>query len=48
MSSLCASSTVTMASGATQPAADGSSPWIGGGSGLTAADCDPNDVPPGP
>ncbi|MFL5872142.1 MAG: MlaD family protein [Solirubrobacterales bacterium] len=34
--------------GATQPAADGSSPFVGGGSGLTAADCDPNDVPPGP
>jgi phospholipid/cholesterol/gamma-HCH transport system substrate-binding protein len=34
--------------GATQPAADGSSPFVGGGSGLSAADCDPHDVPPGP
>ena len=34
--------------GATQPAADGSSPWTGPGSGLSAADCDPDDVPPGP
>jgi phospholipid/cholesterol/gamma-HCH transport system substrate-binding protein len=33
--------------GATQPAADGSSPWVGGGS-VDASECDPNDVPPGP
>jgi phospholipid/cholesterol/gamma-HCH transport system substrate-binding protein len=34
--------------GATQPAADGSSPWIGGGSGVDSSQCDPSDVPPGP
>jgi phospholipid/cholesterol/gamma-HCH transport system substrate-binding protein len=33
--------------GATQPAADGSSPWVGGGS-VDASECDPGDVPPGP
>jgi phospholipid/cholesterol/gamma-HCH transport system substrate-binding protein len=33
--------------GATQPAADGSSPWVGGGS-VDSSSCDPADVPPGP
>jgi hypothetical protein len=33
--------------GATQPAADGSNPWVGGGS-VDASECDPGDVPPGP
>ncbi len=33
--------------GATQPAADGSSPWVGGGS-VDPSACDPGDVPPGP
>jgi phospholipid/cholesterol/gamma-HCH transport system substrate-binding protein len=33
--------------GATQPAADGSNPWVGGGS-VSSSECDPNDVPPGP
>jgi phospholipid/cholesterol/gamma-HCH transport system substrate-binding protein len=33
--------------GATQPAADGSSPWVGGGS-VDPSTCDPTDVPPGP
>jgi phospholipid/cholesterol/gamma-HCH transport system substrate-binding protein len=33
--------------GATQPAADGSSPWVGGGS-VDPSECDPGDVPPGP
>jgi phospholipid/cholesterol/gamma-HCH transport system substrate-binding protein len=33
--------------GATQPAADGSNPWVGGGS-VDSSECDPNDVPPGP
>ncbi|HST68295.1 MAG TPA: MlaD family protein [Solirubrobacterales bacterium] len=33
--------------GATQPAADGSSPWVGGGS-VDPSACDPSDVPPGP
>jgi phospholipid/cholesterol/gamma-HCH transport system substrate-binding protein len=33
--------------GATQPAADGSNPFVGGGS-VSASECDPNDVPPGP
>jgi phospholipid/cholesterol/gamma-HCH transport system substrate-binding protein len=33
--------------GATQPAADGSSPWVGGGS-VDPSTCDPSDVPPGP
>ena len=32
---------------ATQPAADGSSPWVGGGS-VDSSECDPGDVPPGP
>jgi phospholipid/cholesterol/gamma-HCH transport system substrate-binding protein len=32
---------------ATQPAPDGSSPFLDGGN-LTAADCDPADLPPGP
>jgi phospholipid/cholesterol/gamma-HCH transport system substrate-binding protein len=32
---------------ATQPAEDGSSPFLDGGN-LTLADCDPADVPPGP
>ncbi|HEY6730845.1 MAG TPA: MlaD family protein [Solirubrobacterales bacterium] len=34
--------------GATQPAADGSNPWVGGGSGVDSSQCDPSDVPPGP
>ncbi|HEX7279730.1 MAG TPA: MlaD family protein [Solirubrobacterales bacterium] len=33
--------------GATQPAADGSNPWVGGGS-VDPSSCDPSDVPPGP
>jgi phospholipid/cholesterol/gamma-HCH transport system substrate-binding protein len=33
--------------GATQPAADGSSPFVGGGS-VDPSTCDPSDVPPGP
>ncbi|HET8813893.1 MAG TPA: MlaD family protein [Solirubrobacterales bacterium] len=33
--------------GATQPAADGSNPWVGGGS-VDPSECDPTDVPPGP
>jgi phospholipid/cholesterol/gamma-HCH transport system substrate-binding protein len=33
--------------GATQPAADGSSPWVGGGS-VSSSECNPGDVPPGP
>ncbi|HWC47714.1 MAG TPA: MlaD family protein [Solirubrobacterales bacterium] len=33
--------------GATQPAADGSSPWVGGGS-VDSSECSPGDVPPGP
>jgi phospholipid/cholesterol/gamma-HCH transport system substrate-binding protein len=33
--------------GATQPAPDGSNPWVGGGS-VSASECDPGDVPPGP
>jgi phospholipid/cholesterol/gamma-HCH transport system substrate-binding protein len=33
--------------GATQPAADGSSPWVGGGS-VNSSECNPGDVPPGP
>jgi phospholipid/cholesterol/gamma-HCH transport system substrate-binding protein len=33
--------------GATQPAADGSNPFVGGGS-VDSSECDPNDVPPGP
>jgi phospholipid/cholesterol/gamma-HCH transport system substrate-binding protein len=33
--------------GATQPAPDGSNPWVGGGS-VDASECDPGDVPPGP
>ena len=33
--------------GATQPAADGSNPWVGGGS-VDPSTCDPSDVPPGP
>jgi phospholipid/cholesterol/gamma-HCH transport system substrate-binding protein len=33
--------------GATQPAADGSNPWVGGGS-VNSSECDPADVPPGP
>jgi len=32
--------------GATQPAADGSNPWVGGGS-VDSSECDPSDVPPG-
>jgi len=32
---------------ATQPAADGSNPWVGGGS-VDSSECDPGDVPPGP
>ncbi|HET7120926.1 MAG TPA: MCE family protein [Solirubrobacterales bacterium] len=33
--------------GATQPAADGSNPWVGGGS-VSSSECNPADVPPGP
>jgi phospholipid/cholesterol/gamma-HCH transport system substrate-binding protein len=33
--------------GATQPAADGSSPWVGGAS-VSSSECNPGDVPPGP
>jgi phospholipid/cholesterol/gamma-HCH transport system substrate-binding protein len=33
--------------GATQPAPDGSNPWVGGDS-VDASECDPTDVPPGP
>jgi phospholipid/cholesterol/gamma-HCH transport system substrate-binding protein len=33
--------------GATQPAADGSNPFVGGGS-VDPSECDPSDVPPGP
>ncbi len=33
--------------GATQPAADGSNPWVGDGS-VDSSECDPGDVPPGP
>lgn len=33
--------------GATQPAPDGSNPWVGGGS-VAADECNPSDVPPGP
>jgi phospholipid/cholesterol/gamma-HCH transport system substrate-binding protein len=33
--------------GATQPAADGSNPWVGDGS-VDPSECDPGDVPPGP
>ena len=33
--------------GATQPAADGSNPWVGSGS-VDSSECDPGDVPPGP
>lgn len=33
--------------GATQPAADGSNPWVGDGS-VDPSECDPSDVPPGP
>jgi phospholipid/cholesterol/gamma-HCH transport system substrate-binding protein len=33
--------------GATQPAPDGSNPWVGGGS-VGSSECDPGDVPPGP
>jgi phospholipid/cholesterol/gamma-HCH transport system substrate-binding protein len=33
--------------GATQPAADGSNPFVGGSS-VSASECDPKDVPPGP
>jgi phospholipid/cholesterol/gamma-HCH transport system substrate-binding protein len=33
--------------GATQPAADGSNPWVGDGS-VSSSECDPADVPPGP
>lgn len=33
--------------GATQPAADGSNPWVGGGS-VNSSECNPADVPPGP
>jgi len=33
--------------GATQPAADGSNPWVGGQS-VGTSDCDPSAVPPGP
>jgi phospholipid/cholesterol/gamma-HCH transport system substrate-binding protein len=32
---------------ATQPAADGSSPWVGGAS-VSSSECNPGDVPPGP
>jgi phospholipid/cholesterol/gamma-HCH transport system substrate-binding protein len=33
--------------GATQPAADGSNPWVGSGS-VNSSECNPGDVPPGP
>jgi len=33
--------------GATQPAPDGSNPWVGAGS-VDSSECDPGDVPPGP
>jgi phospholipid/cholesterol/gamma-HCH transport system substrate-binding protein len=33
--------------GATQPAADGSSPWVGGDS-VNSDECNPGDTPPGP
>jgi phospholipid/cholesterol/gamma-HCH transport system substrate-binding protein len=33
--------------GATQPAADGSNPWVGGES-VDSSECDPGDTPPGP
>jgi phospholipid/cholesterol/gamma-HCH transport system substrate-binding protein len=33
--------------GATQPAADGSNPAVGGGS-VSSSECNPDDVPPGP
>jgi phospholipid/cholesterol/gamma-HCH transport system substrate-binding protein len=33
--------------GATQPAPDGSNPWVGGES-VEPSECDPDDVPPGP
>jgi phospholipid/cholesterol/gamma-HCH transport system substrate-binding protein len=33
--------------GATQPASDGSNPWVGGGS-VNSSECNPGDVPPGP
>ncbi len=33
--------------GATQPAPDGSNPWVGGGS-VNSSECNPADVPPGP
>jgi phospholipid/cholesterol/gamma-HCH transport system substrate-binding protein len=33
--------------GATQPAPDGSNPWVGGGS-VSSSECNPADVPPGP
>jgi phospholipid/cholesterol/gamma-HCH transport system substrate-binding protein len=33
--------------GATQPAADASNPWVGGGS-VSSSECNPGDVPPGP
>jgi phospholipid/cholesterol/gamma-HCH transport system substrate-binding protein len=33
--------------GATQPATDGSNPWVGGGS-VDSSECNPGDVPPGP
>ncbi|HEX8752977.1 MAG TPA: MlaD family protein [Solirubrobacterales bacterium] len=32
--------------GATQPAPDGSNPWVGGGS-VNSSECNPSDVPPG-
>jgi phospholipid/cholesterol/gamma-HCH transport system substrate-binding protein len=33
--------------GATQPAADGSNPWVGGAS-VSSSECNPGDTPPGP
>ena len=33
--------------GATQPAPDGSNPWVGGQS-VSSSECNPSDVPPGP
>jgi phospholipid/cholesterol/gamma-HCH transport system substrate-binding protein len=33
--------------GATQPAGDGSNPWVGGGS-VDPSECNPGDTPPGP
>jgi phospholipid/cholesterol/gamma-HCH transport system substrate-binding protein len=34
--------------GATQSAADGSNPYVGGGSAVNSSECNPGDAPPGP